>query len=160
MRLFAIALLATAGAVTPLVAHAAGTSCWIFLPAHVPTLLAGLALGPVAGLVTAGATALADFLWGGRVHGLAFLPLALELLGYGLAAGLLSRRGPGYGPRILALLGAMLAGRLLYLAAAVAIGRSAGQVLPGLFVLPWPGIFIQVVTLPFAAFLLERFSER
>jgi hypothetical protein len=33
-------------------------------------------------------------------------------------------------------------------------------VLPGLFVLPWPGIVIQIVTLPPAAFLIERFSER
>lgn len=158
--LFAIALLATAGVVTPLLAHAAGASCWIFLPAHFPALLAGLALGPVAGLVTAGATAIADFLWGGRVHGLAFLPFALEFVGYGFVAGVLSRLGSGYGVRLLALLGAMLAGRLVYLAAAVAIGNSAGHVLPGLFLLPWPGMFIQVVTLPPAAFLIERFSER
>jgi hypothetical protein len=155
---FALALLATGGAVTPLVAHAAGASCWIFLPAHFPALLAGLALGPVAGLVTAGATAVADFLWGGRVHGLAFLPLALEFIGYGVAAGLLSRRHSPYGARLAALLGAMLIGRLLYLAAAVATGKSVGHVLPGLFVVPWPGMVLQVLALPIASRVVERWA--
>jgi hypothetical protein len=158
-KLFAGALLATAGAVTPLAAHAAGASCWIFLPAHVPPLLAGLALGPAAGLVTGGVTALADLLWGGRVQGMAFLPIAVELVAYGLVAGLLSRRSGAYGARLVALLGAMLVGRLAYLVAAIALGQTAAKVLPGLFVLPWPGMFIQVVALPLASRMVERWSE-
>ena len=135
-RAIAVAALAAFGAVTPLIAHALGASCWIYLPAHVPALLAGLALGPVAGFVTGAATAVSDLLWGGRVHGVAFLPIGLELVTYGLCAGLLSARADRYGPRVIALGGAMLAGRVVHFAVALLLGREPWSLFAGLFVHP------------------------
>jgi len=147
----AIAVLASLGALTPLIAHAAGAACWIYLPAHVPALLAGLALGPVAGLAAGAATASADLLWGGRTHGMQFLPLGFEFVAYGVSAGLLSRRARSNGHRLAALVGAMLIGRLVHLAATVALGTPAMHVLRGLFFIPWPGMLLQLPLLPIAA---------
>ena len=147
--------MAALGAITPLLAHAVGGRCWIYLPAHVPPLLGGLAFGPVVGLIVGAAAALSDLLWGGRVHGLAFLPLGLEFVTYGLVAGIASGRR-GYGDQLGALLLAMLAGRLVHLAAAVALGRSIVPVLTGLFAAPWPGMLLQVLVLPPVALVAAR----
>jgi hypothetical protein len=152
--------MAALGAVTPLIAHAIGGRCWIYLPAHVPPLLAGLAFGPLAGMATGGAAALADLFWGGRVHGLAFLPIGLELVVYGTAAGALSTPRASYARYLVALLGAMLAGRLVYLVTGVALGRHVGQMLRGLFVTPWPGIALQLLLLPLAAPILGGATRR
>ncbi len=84
-------LLVIAGALTPLIAHAIGGRCWIFLPAHLPPLLAGVALGPGRRLGDRRNDGdRLDLLWGGRVHTtLGFLPLGLEFVTYGLCAGML-----------------------------------------------------------------------
>jgi hypothetical protein len=153
-------LLVIAGALTPLVAHAIGGRCWIFLPAHIPPLLAGVALGPGAGLLTGAATAIADLLWGGRVHGLAFLPLGLEFVAYGLCAGMLAVPPSRYGTRLFAIIVAMLAGRLVHFLAALALGHGSAHLIGGLFVAPWPGIVIQVVVLPAIAPAVTRAAGR
>jgi hypothetical protein len=155
----AIVLLVVLGAATPLVAHAIGGRCWIYLPAHVPALLAGLALGPIVGFATGAATAVSDLLWGGRVHGLAFLPLGLEFVSYGLVAGVASVRGDRYPKRMLALIVAMLAGRMVYLAAAALLGRDLVRTAEGLFLAPWPGMLFQLVALPLVAPLVQRFGR-
>jgi hypothetical protein len=141
-------LLVIAGVLTPLIAHAIGGRCWIFLPAHLPPLLAGVALGPGAGLATGAATAISDWLWGGRVHGLAFLPLGLEFVAYGVVAGALAARPTRYGTRLFAIIVAMLVGRLVHFLAALALGRGSAHLMSSLFIAPWPGIVIQVVVLP------------
>jgi hypothetical protein len=153
-------LLVIAGAITPLVAHAIGGRCWIFLPAHLPPLLAGVALGPGAGLATGAATAISDLLWGGRVHGLAFLPLGLEFVTYGVVAGALAPRPGRYGTRLFAIIVAMVAGRLAHLVVALFLGRSAGHLLSSLFIAPWPGIILQVALLPALAPLVTRVASR
>jgi len=153
-------LLVIAGALTPLVAHAIGGRCWIFLPAHIPPLLAGVALGPGAGLLTGVATAVSDLLWGGRVHGLAFVPLGLEFVTYGLVAGMLASPPSRYGTRFFAIIVAMLAGRLVHFLAALVLGRGSAHLLDGLFVAPWPGIVIQVALLPAIAPAITRAAGR
>jgi len=153
-------LLVIAGALTPIVAHRIGGRCWIFLPAHIPPLLAGVALGPGAGLATGAATAIADLLWGGRVHGLAFLPLGLEFVTYGLVAGMLASPPSRYGTRLFAIIVAMLAGRLVHFLAALLLGRGSAHLISGLFVAPWPGIVIQVVVLPAIAPAITRAASR
>ena len=147
-RRAAVVLLVLAGAATPLIAHAIGGSCWIYLPAHVPALLAGLALGPLPGLATGIATGVADLLWGGRVYGVAMLPLAAEFACYGLVAGLAAARARSYPQRLLALAVAMVAGRLVHLGVALPLGRDPSRLLRALFVTPWPGMVFQLVVLP------------
>ncbi|HXJ20016.1 MAG TPA: hypothetical protein VMT03_07260 [Polyangia bacterium] len=159
-RLLASTALCLTAAVTPLVAHAIGSPCWIFLPAHVPVLLAGLALGPMAGLAAGASTAASDFLFGGRVHGVSFLPLAFEFLTYGVMAGGLSPRTARY-PRLLgALVVAMLAGRCAHFAVAALLGRKAQAVAKGLFLVPWPGIALQLLALPLVAEIIRRRLSR
>ncbi len=158
-RTVAIVLFAAIGAATPLVAHAVGGSCWIYLPAHVPALLAGLTMGTVAGGVTGAATVVSDVLWGGRVHGIAFLPLGVEFMTYGLVAGAASRRGDRYLRRLLTLIIAMLAGRLAYLIGSTILGRELAHALRGLFVAPWPGILFQLSVLPLIAPWVRRVTE-
>lgn len=153
-------LLVIAGAITPLIAHAIGGRCWIFLPAHLPPLLAGLALGPVVGFLTGAATAISDLLWGGRVHGLAFLPLGLEFVTYGVVAGALSARPGRYPSRLFAIVVAMLAGRLAHFVAALLLGRGGGHLMDSLFVAPWPGIVIQILLLPALAPVVTRAARR
>jgi hypothetical protein len=153
-------LLVIAGAITPLIAHAIGGRCWIFLPAHLPPLLAGLALGPGAGFLTGAATAISDLLWGGRVHGLAFLPLGLEFVTYGVVAGALSGRAGRYGARLFAIVVAMLAGRLAHFVAALLLGRGSGHLMGSLFIAPWPGIVIQILLLPALAPVVTRAAGR
>lgn len=148
--------LVLAGAATPLLAHAIGGRCWIYLPAHAPPLLAGLALGPVAGLATGTAAAVADLLWGGRLHGLAFLPVGLEFICYGLVAGAVAVRSRRLAGRFLALGAAMVAGRLVHLAAAVSLGGEADHVLASLFTVPWPGMLLQLALLPFLVPVVAR----
>ncbi|MBK9368408.1 MAG: hypothetical protein IPN01_19215 [Deltaproteobacteria bacterium] len=41
------------GASAPALVHAVGGACWVWLPAHVPALLGGLAFGPGVGAVAA-----------------------------------------------------------------------------------------------------------
>lgn len=146
------------GAMTPLSAHALGARCWVYLPAHVPALLAGLTLGPLVGGLTGFATILSDVLFGGMVSGLKSLPLGLEIFTYGLVAGLLGRRAHSYGMRLLALGGAMLVGRLVYLVATFAAlpHKTLAPMLTSLFLVPWPGIVVQVVALPLIAPRLAR----
>jgi hypothetical protein len=148
--------MAAVGGVTPLIAHAIGGRCWIYLPAHVPPLLAGLAFGLVPGFVTGAAAALSDLIWGGRVHGLAFLPIGLELVTYGLVAGSLSDPRKGYARCLIALLIAMVVGRMVNLAAGAALGRHFSHTLRSLWVAPWPGIALQVLVLPLVVPPLAR----
>jgi len=149
-------VLAVAGALTPLVAHAIGGRCWVFLPAHVPPLLAGLALGPIAGLIAGVATALSDLLWGGRLEVMMFLPVGVELLVYGAVAGLAASRAQSRGGLFLALLAAMVLGRLAHFCAALPLDRSPEYLVGALFVRPWPGTLFQLVALPLVAPLVSR----
>src|SRR4029077_326659 len=101
-----------------------------------------------------------DLLWGGRVHGLGFLPLGLELVTYGLVAGLLASPPSRYGTRLFAIVVAMLVGRLVHFLVALVLGRGSAHLIGGLFVAPWPGIVIQVVVFPAVASALTRRARR
>jgi len=153
-RVLVIALL-LASATTPLVAHALGTRCWIYLPAHVPVLLAGLTferrIGSLAGVVAA-ATELA---WGGRGV-MAALPTALELACYGAVSGACSERARTWRGLVIVIVIAMIVGRLAHLVAGVATRGWSGHELTGLFVDPWPGIALQLLVLPLAAAGMRR----
>ena len=92
------ALLLALGVVLPIVFHAFPLGGRIFLPMHLPTFVAGLVLGPVAGLVVGAGSPIVSGLLTGRPTVLYMVPMVFELATYGLVAGLLR-------PRFAALLG-------------------------------------------------------
>lgn len=149
------------GALAPALVHAIGGACWVWLPAHVPALLGGLAFGPGVGAVAALGTAVSDQLLGGGEVGWALLPIASEILTYGLLSGFFGRRASSRLGLFGALLGAMLGGRLVYALTATVLGREASGLVEGLFVTPWPGILLQLVLVaPLAAGLRDGVARR
>ena len=92
------ALLLALGVVLPIVFHAFPLGGRIFLPMHLPTFVAGLVLGPVAGLVVGAGSPIVSGLLTGRPTVFYMVPMVFELATYGLVAGLVR-------PRFAALLG-------------------------------------------------------
>jgi len=145
-------LLLAAGVLFPLVFHQFGIAGRIFLPMHIPVFLAGLVLGPWAGLlVGALSPGLSSLLTGMPIAAYA-IPMTPELAIYGLISGLLykgTRRSLWA-----ALIGAMIAGRVVWCFTAVLIapllgfaGRSWSVAVLALAV-GWPGLVLQLIFLP------------
>jgi len=145
-------LLLATGVIFPFVFHQFGIAGRIFLPMHIPVLLAGLILGPWAGLlVGALSPGLSAMITGMPPTALA-IPMTPELAVYGLVSGLLFR-----GTRTslyVSLLGAMIVGRIVWCLMAVAIapllgfeGRTLTVVLAAL-VIGWPGVVVQLLFVP------------
>jgi hypothetical protein len=145
-------LLLATGVIFPFVFHQFGIAGRIFLPMHIPVFLAGLILGPWCGLLVGVlCPALSAVLTGMPPVALA-IPMTPELATYGLVSGLLFR-----GTRSslwLSLIGAMIAGRIVWALTAVLIipllgfeGRTLTVVLAALMV-GWPGIVVQLLFVP------------
>lgn len=150
--LLCIALL---GVLVPHLAHALHSPCWIYLPAHFAPLIAGLGLGwragGLVGLLVVGSDAI-----GGHLMPAQLLPIACELLTYGVVAGLLSLRSRNWASTLYYLVAAQLAGRLAYLLPALILGKPLLRSLRGLFVFPWPGLLLQLVLIPPLVLLISR----
>lgn len=141
--------------VLPMALHAVPRAGNVLLPMHIPVLLCGLACGPVwgAGCGILG-PAVSSLLTG--MPAPSYLPgMMLELVAYGLAAGLLVKLVHTGKPLVdlyLAMVLAMLAGRVVY-GAANALFLRAGDYslqvwLTSAFVTGLPGILIQLALVP------------
>jgi len=92
------------------------------------------------------------------------LTMTFELAAYGAFAGLLYKRLPRKPASVyIALVGAMLLGRVVWGLASLAVyGLFLGDrftavlFLSGAFVNAWPGIIVQLVLIPLILFALER----
>lgn len=146
------ALLLALGVVLPIVFHAIPLGGRIFLPMHLPTFVAGLVLGPVAGLVVgAGSPIVSTLLTGRPIAPFYMVPMVLELAAYGVIAGLLRPRfeamlrgaragrepvgetrdgarggGRSYAAVVLALVCAMITGRAVWMATVVWLAPLIG----------------------------------
>lgn len=157
------ALCVALGIVLPLAFHAIPNSGRIFLPMHIPVLLCGLSVGWPYGLAAGVLAPLLSALFTG-MPAAAMLPSMLcELAVYGTAAGLLGqyvRTGKRAADLYLALIGAMLAGRLvngLLNALIFSAGSySLAAFVSAAFVTALPGIVIQLVFLPVLVLALEK----
>jgi len=177
------ALLLALGVVLPIVFHAIPLGGRIFLPMHLPTFVAGLVMGPVAGLVVGAGSPILSALLTGRPTVFYMIPMILELATYGLVSGLLRPRFSAlFGRRetlvevapapdasrapwaavTLALLGAMIAGRVVWVATVVwlapvigltarTIAMAAGAIGAG-----WIGMIIQLALIPAVVRAIER----
>jgi hypothetical protein len=168
--LVSAALLVALGVVLPLAPHIIGVGGPVFLPMHLPVLLAGVILGPGLAAIVGILTPLISSLLTGMppVAPMPMLQLmVVELAVYGWAMGFLCRR-----LKVnvwLSLLGAMLLGRIalglavmfiapLFLAAPInPLLYVKGALVSGL-----PGIILQLIIIPPVAqrFFLGRPREK
>ncbi len=148
--------------------HLAGPT---FLPMHIFVLVAGLLFGWRAGLIVGILTPLASNVISGMPV-LRILPqVVVELSVYGLVAGVLCKK---LNLRVIwSLLGAMIGGRLaLFLAALIIypilgesyspLGVETSSVLSLWSVIRqgWPGMVIQLVSIPTAIWLAAKFATK
>jgi niacin transporter len=171
------ALLLALGVVLPIVFHAIPLGGRIFLPMHLPTFVAGLVLGPIAGVVVGAGSPIVSALLTGRPTVLYMIPMVFELATYGIVAGvlrprldaILSRRtGPStqkggvFAAIPLALVGAMIAGRIVWIAVVVwlapIIGLTARTLAMAIGALGagWIGMIIQLALIPPIVRAIER----
>lgn len=172
------ALLLALGVALPLVFHAVPMGGRIFLPMHLPTFVAGLILGPLAGLVVGvGSPVVSSLLTGMPVAPFYMVPMMFELGTYGLIVGLLrprleivlgakdsprGSRGRSYAAVTLSLLCAMIAGRIVWMAVVVwlapLIGLTARTVAMAIAAIGagWMGMAIQLVLIPAVVRAIER----
>lgn len=159
-----LALLVAAGVLLPLLVHVSGVPGPVFLPMHLPVLLAGFLLGPTAGLLLGITAPLASFALTGmpRLNPPILPVMVIELAVYGTVAGLghifairrIRPSLPGLGLLFPLLLAAMLAGRLAMGVAIWLLGPLFGwpfQPYPyvvGAIVTGLPGIILQLVVIP------------
>lgn len=162
-KLVLAALFVALGIVLPVVFHSIPNSGSILLPMHLPVLLCGLILGWQYGLACGILTPLLSSLITGMPP-FAYLPAMLfELAAYGAVAGLLIKliRTKGKMANIyIALIGAMLAGRVLFGVLNAVIFRfgvySLSLWLTAAFVTALPGIVIQLVLIPILVVAIEK----
>ena len=153
------------GILLPQVFHLIGGSAagQIFLPMHIPVMLAGFLLGPVSGLVTGLITPIASSLLTG-MPAAAILPfMTIELIGYGVCSGIFYRLLQKYKAGLfLALILTMIAGRALNALALVVAGSVFGlTVSPAVSVIfalgtGFPGIAIQLILIPVLMLALRK----
>lgn len=156
-RAAALALVAAAQAL-PWFVHLAHLPGPVLLPMHLAAVLAGLALGPVVGLLNGLAAPPVSFLLTGLPPAGLVPLMAVEVAAYGAVAGYLAHRTAWRGPGVV--LAALVAGRLALLAAVAGGGPFIGvAVSPLPFVLKaaaagLPGIALQLVLLSWLARVL------
>jgi LytS/YehU family sensor histidine kinase len=148
--------------------HLAGPT---FLPMHIFVLIAGLLFGWRAGLIVGLLTPLVSYFISGMPV-LNVLPqIVIELSAYGFIAGILREK---YDLRtIWSLLGAIVGGRIALLLAILVIYLVTGQTYSplGIEANPfaafwsvikqgWPGILLQLISMPIIVWLVEKLAAR
>ena len=146
--------------------HAFGASGRIFLPMHIPPLLAGFLIGPLSGVIV-------GILAPGLSHLLTGMPptyavplMSLELPIYGLVAGMAYQR---LNLNIyISLIVALLFGRIMFALGLLVLGLfmklpyGASEFIAGgaALVHSLPGVAIQIALVPVLVASLKRFYER
>ncbi len=148
--------------------HLAGA---IFLPMHIFVLIAGLVFGRRAGLIVGVSSPVVSHLVSG-MPALNILPqITVELSVYGFLAGVLRQRYEV--PTVWSLLAAMTGGRIALLLTILTIYLASGksyspvglQANPfasfwSIIKLGWPGVVIQLTTIPTLIWLVEKIAAR
>ncbi len=160
-----VALYLALAVLLPLGFHAFGVGGRIFLPMHIPVLLAGFLTGPWCGLIVGLLGPSASFLLTGMPPTYAVPLMTMELAIYGLIAGMAYQKLKLN--IYVALLAALILGRLMFAVGLFVLGRfmelpytaavffsSGGAVVAGL-----PGIAVQIVIIPVIVAALKRYRK-
>ncbi len=164
-KLVATAVLITFGLVLPVAFHLIGAMGSVFLPMHIPVLIAGLFLGTKAGFFTGIFTPIISSFMTGMPPMIPTLPVMMAELGvYGLAGGYLYHRKKL--PLIISLLSAMVLGRMAAVAIVYVLVLSIGIklqpmiYLTGAVITGLPGIIIQLIFIPLIVKRLHSVFQR
>lgn len=155
------ALLIAVGVLLPQIFHLIGgpAAGGLFLPMHIPVLLAGLLLGPYFGAVVGVLSPVISFLTMGMPPAARLPFMLLELCAYGLLSGLFyKKRVPLYLSLILAQIGGRAVYALSLLAASSLLELNAPPVLTAwtAVVTGIPGIAVQLIFIPPIVVLLKK----
>ncbi|HHV97457.1 MAG TPA: ECF transporter S component [Clostridiaceae bacterium] len=132
----------------------------IFLPMHIPVMLAGFFAGPTIGVITGIISPLLSFLITSMPMPPMLYFMVIELGGYGLAAGFLFRKLKLN--IYVSLIISMIFGRLLYGAAILTAVHVLKINIPpsisvfGAVTAGIPGLIIQIIFIPAVVYLVER----
>ena len=157
------ALLIALGIILPPALHAVPNAGIVLLPMHLPILLCGIVCGIPYGLACGIATPILSHLLTGMPPAALLPAMTPELAVYGLAAALILHfvcMKNTYIKVYIALVGAMLAGRIVF-GALNALIFSAGEYslqiwLTAAFVTALPGIAVQLVLIPVIVIALSK----
>jgi len=141
------------GVLLPIAFHMVGALGSIFLPMHIPVLIAGLFLGSKSGIVTGMITPLLSSLLTGMPPVMPMMPMMMvELMTYGAISGYLyhQRRFSLRGSLIVAMFGGrlMALGVVYVMAGLLQIKLTPIAYITGVFVTGLPGMAIQLVFVP------------
>ena len=148
------------GVILPIAFHFVGAMGPVFLPMHIPVLMAGLFLGPVSGLTVGVITPVLSSVLTGMPPLIPILPLmVMELAVYGTVAGYLYQ--VRHLPLAVALITAMIAGRLAALVGVYGLANLFHLKLTPMAYLAGltaglPGIAVQLIVVPL---LLKRLEN-
>lgn len=151
------------GVILPMVFHMFNMGGPVFLPMHIPVLIAGYFLGPIYGALVGILTPVLSGLLTGMPPLVPVMPImAFELCGYGLITGLIfSKTNKIY----VSLICAMIVGRLFAIVGAFVVSLTlAPQVSPIAYVVGGlstaiPGMVIQIIFIPVLVGFLFRNKE-
>lgn len=137
-------------------------------PMHIPVLLCGFFCGPVYGAVVGLIAPLLRFLLFGMPPLMPIgIAMCFELMTYGLVSGLLYKLLPKKKLNVyVALLGAMLAGRVIWgIARVILLGLGEFEFgwaafLSGAFLTAIPGIIVQIVLIPILVIALKKYTDQ
>lgn len=157
------ALLIALGILAPILLHQIGIAGEVFLPMHFPVIIGGLLFGPLCGVLVGFFSPVLSSLLTGMPPLVPPILLVMipELMTYGGLSGWLRRRCNA--PLLLALLGAMVGGRIAagwatwVLVHMLDFHASLGVFITGAFVTGLPGMIGQVVLIPL---LVRRMGSR
>ena len=149
--------------VLPMAFHAIANAGMIFLPMHIPVLLAGFLCGPWWAMAVGFAAPMLRHVWMGMPPLITAIAMSFELAGYGLFSGLLYRLLPKKTVNIyVSLIGAMILGRIIWGIAMVVISGVTGSAftwsafMAGALLNAIPGIILQLVFIPVLMVALDR----
>ncbi|QQK07961.1 ECF transporter S component [Miniphocaeibacter halophilus] len=145
-------LLLSIGIILPTLVHLTGIPGNVFLPMHIPVLIAGLLLGPTYGAIIGVLLPLINFL----IINMPPIPtlyiMTFELLGYGLFSGIIYKRTSNI---ILSLVCSMIIGRIFGAIVSYVLFTMLGMSkispyiwLSGSIITGLPGIIIQLLLIP------------
>lgn len=162
-QLVLTALFVALGVVLPQAFHAIPNAGSIFLPMHIPVLIAGFATGPVYGLICGILTPVLSHLIFSMPPAPVLPGMLCELAMYGLMTGLLNKVVKienNLVKNYVVLIGAMLCGRITYGILNALIFRAGNYSMQAwisaALITAIPGIIIQLVLIPILVDRLQK----